>query len=79
MHFCGGAPTKNRVGGGLRLEAATSDDGGLMNKVLCSLLSSMLLAVGLASAAESFDVVSSSSQVDKVVMANPGVPCIPPN
>lgn len=39
----------------------------------------MLLAVGLASAAESFDVVSSSSQVDKVVMANPSLPCVPPN
>ena len=41
-----------------------------------ALITSLLLTVGLAKAAESFDVVSKSSLVQQTAIVNPTLPCI---
>lgn len=43
---------------------------------LFAAITSLLLTAGLAQAAESFDVVSSNSQVTPVVQDGPGISCI---
>ena len=47
--------------------------------LLLALLSSLLLTAGLAKAAESFDVVGTSSQVAQVQDGLPGIACINPH
>jgi hypothetical protein len=47
-----------------------------IKQLLLALISSLLLTAGLASAAESFDVVGKSSLVQQTVNLTPSVPCI---
>ena len=48
----------------------------MKNKIIFSLLTTMLFAVGLAKAAEAFDLLATQS--DKVSIAPAGDPCVPP-
>jgi len=48
----------------------------MKNKIILSLLTSLLFAVGLAKAAESFDLLATRSE--KVAIAPSGPSCMPP-
>jgi hypothetical protein len=47
-----------------------------IKRLLFAVTASLLLAAGLARAAESFDVVATNSQVQQVNDGNPGTSCV---